>query len=344
MIYQSTEYVKDPLCSVFIFTYNQEKLISQTIESILEQQTDFPFEIIIAEDCGTDKTKEICIRFQKEYPEQIKVIAMDENVGMMRNYHENLYIHARGKYVAQCAGDDYWCDTLKLQKQVEFLKNNLNYGLIHSSVCVLDVDSSSQKEMIKFDLDEGLNEYFFENKTAALTACFRLDIFKQYCDEINPLKQNWHSEDYPMWLYFSGHTKIKVLEEVTAVYRVYADSLSRPKDLDKFLFRIKTRLKFRKFYLNYYKMDKAFCNDIIYLTYMEAQYWAGRAKDKEYCREIGVFYKAQGYVALSLFMRIYEYLPVSFPLVSLFERFLIKYNLIKVKKFINKSYTYNIIK
>jgi len=344
MIYQSPKYVEKPLCSVFIFTYNQEKLISQTIESILEQQTDFLFEIIIAEDCSTDKTKEICIGFQKEYPAKIKVIAMDKNVGMMRNYHENLLNHAKGKYVAQCAGDDYWCDKLKLQKQVEFLESNPYYGLVHTSVCVLDVDSDSKREMIKFDLDEGLNDFFFENKTAALTACFRLNIFKQYCDEIKPLKQNWHSEDYPMWLYFAGHTKIKVMEEVTAVYRVYADSLSRPKDLDKFLFRIKTRLKFRKFYLNYYKMDESFCDDITYLTYMEAQYWAGRAKDKEYCREIGLFYKAHGFTILSLFMRIYEYFPLSFPLVSLFERGLIKFNLIKVKKFTNKSYIYNKIK
>ena len=344
MIYESPDYVKKPLCSVFIFTYNQESLISQTIESILEQQTDFPFEIILAEDFGTDKTKEICIGFQKKHPEKIKVIAMDENVGMMRNYHENLLNHAKGKYVAQCAGDDYWCDKLKLQKQVEFLENNLDYGLIHSSLCVLDVDSGSKKEMIKFDLDEGLKDFFFENKIAALTACFRLDIFKQYCNEINPLKQNWHSEDYPMWLYFAGHTKIKVLEEVTAVYRVYADSLSRPKDLNKFLFRIKTRLKFRKFFLNYYKMDKAFCNDIIYLTYMEAQYWAGKAHDKEYCREIGLFYKANGFLGLSLFMKVYEYLPFLYPVVSLYERVLVKYNLIKVKKFMNKSYTYNRIK
>jgi glycosyltransferase involved in cell wall biosynthesis len=340
MIYQSPEYVKNPLCSVFIFTYNQENLISQTVESILEQETDFSFEIIIAEDCGTDKTKEICIEFQKMYPDRVKVIAMDENVGMMLNYHENLYAHAKGKYVAQCAGDDYWCDKMKLQKQVEFLENNSNYGLVHTSVRVLDVESGRQREMLKFDLDEGLKEFFFENKTAALTACFRLDIFKQYYDEINPLKQNWHSEDYPMWLYFAGHTKIKVIEDVTAVYRVYADSMSRPKDLDKFLFRIKTRLKFRKFYLNYYKMDKPFCDDIIYLTYMEAQYWAGKAGDKEYCNEIKQFYKIHGYVTLSLFMLTYEYLPFSFPIVSIVERFLIKFNLIKIKKFPNKSYMY----
>lgn len=344
MIYQSPEFIKDPLCTVFIFTYNQENLISQTIESILEQETNFQFEIIIAEDCGTDNTKEICIGYQKAHPGIVKVVAMDENVGMFRNYHENILNHAKGKYVAQCAGDDYWCDKLKLQKQVEFLENNSDYGLIHSSVCVLNVDSGSKKEMIKFDLGEGLKDFFFENKIAALTACYRLDIFKQYCKEINPLNQNWHSEDYPMWLYFAGHTKIKVLEEVTAVYRVYADSLSRPKDLNKFLFRIKTRLRFRKFFLNYYRMDESFCEDIIYLTYMEAQYWAGKANDKEYCREIGIFYKAHGFLALSLFMKVYEHLNFLYPAASFFERFLIKFNLIKVKKFVNNSYKYNRIK
>lgn len=340
MIYKSTQYIKNPLCSVFIFTYNQENLISQTIESILTQKTDFPFEIIIAEDCGTDNTKKICLEYQKSHPDLIQVIAMDENVGMVNSYHKNICNHAKGKYIAQCAGDDFWCDNMKLQKQVSFLEINPDYGLIHTSLRVLNVDTGKQWEMIKFDLDEGLEDYFFENKIAALTACFRLDIFKRYYKEINPLNKDWHSEDYPMWLYFAGHCKIKAIEDVTAVYRVYANSLSRPKDPKKFLFRIKTRLKFRKFYLNYYKMDEDFCNDIIYLTYMEAQYWAGRVSDKNYCKEIKNFYKKRGYRALSIFKSIYEYFPFSFPIVSLLERFLIKFNLVKVKKFTKKSYKY----
>lgn len=341
MIYQSLEFVKNPLCSVFIFTYNQENLISQTIESILEQETTFPFEIVIAEDCSTDNTRKICLDFQKKYPEKIKLIAMDKNVGLMLSYHENIYNHAKGKYIAQCAGDDYWIDDLKLQKQVQFLENNPEYGVVHTSMRSLNVDTGAQIDMLKIDLDEGLNDFFFENKVGAPTVCFRLDIFKQYYGEINPLKHNWHSEDYPMWLYFAGRAKIKVIENVSAVYRVHAGSLSRPKDLNQFLFRIKTRMRFRKFYLDYYKMDEEFSNDIIYLTYMEAQYWAGKAGDKEYCREIKEFYKSHGYKASAAFMGIYEHFPSSFPIVSLLQRFLVKNNLIKNKKFTNNSYSYN---
>lgn len=344
MIYKSEKIIENPLCSVFIFTYNQENLVSQTIESILEQECDYPFEIIILEDCSTDRTKEVCLEYQQKYPEKIIIIANDQNLGMVKNYHEKIYEFARGKYVAQCSGDDYWCNPSKLQKQIQFLEDNPDNSLCHTSVRSLNLDSGIQKEMIKYDLNEGLREYFFENKVAALTACFRLETFKKYCDTIDPLSQNWYSEDYPMWLYFAGHSKIKVIEEVTAVYRVYTGSLSRPKDLDKFLFRIKIRMKFKKFYLDYYKMEQSFCDDVIFQTYMEAQYWAAKAKDIDYCIEIGQYYKEHGFIGLSRFMFLYAKAPSLFPAVSLLQRILLRLNLIKTKKFKNNSYYTRILK
>jgi len=115
------------IISIAIVTYNHEKYIAQTIESILMQKTDFPIEIIIGEDCSTDKTREICIDYQEKYPEIIKLVLHPKNVGLYKN---NLaaWIACKGKYVALCEGDDYWTDPLKLQKQVDFLEHNLEYS------------------------------------------------------------------------------------------------------------------------------------------------------------------------------------------------------------------------
>lgn len=110
-----------PLVSIRVATYNHEKFIAQCIEGILMQRADFPYEVVIGEDCSTDKTREIVLAYEKKYPDMIRVLTSERNIGPARN---NLRIQqsCRGKYHAMCEGDDYWIDPLKLQKQVDFME------------------------------------------------------------------------------------------------------------------------------------------------------------------------------------------------------------------------------
>jgi glycosyltransferase involved in cell wall biosynthesis len=103
-----------PLISVLVLTYNQEKFISETINSILSQVCSFSYEIIIGNDCSTDRTTLICEDYVNKFPEKIKLINREKNVGLTKNYVDCLKI-CRGTYIAQCAGDDYWIDKHKLQ-------------------------------------------------------------------------------------------------------------------------------------------------------------------------------------------------------------------------------------
>ena len=105
---------------VAVITYNQEKTIAQTIDSILMQKGDFTLELIVGEDCGGDATREICVAYQKKYPETIKLLLQDTNQGLLKNYIDSIRL-CRGRFIAVCAGDDYWCDEYKLQKQVDSL-------------------------------------------------------------------------------------------------------------------------------------------------------------------------------------------------------------------------------
>src|SRR3954451_4471341 len=105
--------------SALIITYNQEKFIEQAVRSALMQRVNFPYEIVVGEDCSTDGTREIVKRLADENPGRIRAHFRDRNLGMHMN-HRATFAACTGKYVAMLEGDDYWTDPLKLQKQVNF--------------------------------------------------------------------------------------------------------------------------------------------------------------------------------------------------------------------------------
>ena len=103
--------------SVVMLTYNHEKYIAQAIESVLMQETDFHYEIVIGEDCSTDRTREIVIEYQKKYPDKIRTLLHAKNIGGNANYRQT-YSECNGDYIAFLEGDDFWIDRKKLQKQI----------------------------------------------------------------------------------------------------------------------------------------------------------------------------------------------------------------------------------
>lgn len=115
-----------PLVSVRCATYNHEKYIAQALDSFLMQDTNFPFEIVVHDDASTDKTADIIREYEAKYPKIIKPIYETENQfskhdGSLRKILNNA---CKGKYIAYCEGDDFWCDSHKLQKQYEALEEH----------------------------------------------------------------------------------------------------------------------------------------------------------------------------------------------------------------------------
>lgn len=107
-----------PLVSVCTITYNHEQYINEAIESFLMQETDFPFEIVIGEDCSTDSTRVIIDEYVAKYPNIIRLITSENNVGMQENGARTI-LSCIGEYIAFCEGDDYWTDKKKLQIQID---------------------------------------------------------------------------------------------------------------------------------------------------------------------------------------------------------------------------------
>lgn len=109
------------LVSVIMITYNQEAFIDEAIRSVVKQHTTFPYELVIANDASTDATAEHCRLWAERYPDIIRFVDRKENLGLQRNYLD-AYARCRGKYIAICEGDDWWCSRHKLQRQVDYME------------------------------------------------------------------------------------------------------------------------------------------------------------------------------------------------------------------------------
>lgn len=119
--------MKDPKLSVILITYNHEKYIEKALESVLSQVTDFPFEIVIGDDCSPDDTKNIIREYRDKYPDIIRIVHREKNTGRPTlNVYETT-MKCRGDYLAYLEGDDYWTDSDKLQKQMDFLNEHPEY-------------------------------------------------------------------------------------------------------------------------------------------------------------------------------------------------------------------------
>lgn len=216
--------------SVVVFSYNQEKFISQTLDSIIEQKHDFSYEIIIGDDYSVDGTRNILLQYKEKFPSIIKLILNEKNMGMIGNFF-NVMNHCTGKYVMVCAGDDYWLPG-KVKSQIIFMENNTDVGMCCGNVQKLFLNG----KMTATDSPEGPRsiEYLIKRYDMdAVTICLRKNLFLEYIKFIEPTRKNWPMEDYPMCLWFAINSKIYCLSEVLAVYRLSANSITRPYDYNK---------------------------------------------------------------------------------------------------------------
>ncbi|ORV64795.1 sugar transferase [Mycobacterium europaeum] len=129
--------------SIVSTTHNQEAYVRQAFDSFVAQQTDFPFEIVVADDASTDATPEIIRDYATRYPHLFRPIFRPENLGLNANLVGALSI-ARGEYIALCEGDDYWIDPLKLSKQVAFLDHHPETAVCFHPVRVIWDDGSAK--------------------------------------------------------------------------------------------------------------------------------------------------------------------------------------------------------
>lgn len=167
------------------------------MDGFLMQQTDFPIEILIHDDCSTDGTTEIIREYEARYPDLIFPLYEDVNQyqqGKATEIDFYNYRRAQGKYIAYCEGDDYWTDPLKLQKQVDFMEANLDYSVCFHNCFVFDNRNNECSISCQLLADSDVTlDMFLNSKNGVgqpLTMLFRKDMYnlewyknhKRYCD------------------------------------------------------------------------------------------------------------------------------------------------------------------
>jgi glycosyltransferase involved in cell wall biosynthesis len=117
--------------SIVILTYNHAPYIRQALDSVLIQNVNFKYEILVGDDCSSDGSQEILKAYERKYPHIFRLFLRENNIGATKNSFQLLHI-TRGKYIARLDGDDYWSDEYKLQKQIDFLNQRSEYiGCTH---------------------------------------------------------------------------------------------------------------------------------------------------------------------------------------------------------------------
>lgn len=209
--------MRDICVSIFMLTYNQEDLITQAIEGVVMQKTDFRYNLVIGEDFSSDKTRAICEEYAVANPDKIKLLPSKENLGLIKNFIRT-YKECDGKYVAICDGDDYWTDPLKLQKQVDFLEDHPDFGVVFTSFNFLFPDGRMpEKDYSKQASVTTFEDLIFENYICSATAVFRN---KRNPNDFPGWLDTCPYGDWPLYLWATKDgAKIKYLDEVTAVYR-----------------------------------------------------------------------------------------------------------------------------
>lgn len=135
------------MVSICCSTYNHEKYLRKALNGVLMQEVNFKYEILIGEDCSTDKSRDIIEKYVKKFPDIIKPFYRDKNRGALDNNIE-LYDNAKGKYITLLETDDFWINKKKLQKQVDFLENNPEYVAVTCGLYPVDKNGVILKNVI----------------------------------------------------------------------------------------------------------------------------------------------------------------------------------------------------
>lgn len=283
---------EEPILTIFTPTYNQEKYVRKCLDSIVKQETKYKFQVVVSDDCSTDNTRKIIDEYQKKYPNIIKPIYREKNLGPMDNFCQTLNrIHT--KYVALCDGDDFWTDKNKIQLQVDYLESHFETSICCHKTKIFFEDHS-QKESVYPKLKKEnltMEDLLNENFIVANTVMYRW----KYLEEDSFIKEfpsNIVPGDYFVHLMHAKNGNIHFINRIMSNYRRQPSGMwylsSNPNMQNEFF------LKYGKKFLNFFNaVDKKLNlnNDVL----REKRDWIIRGcfvayyKEKKYSRVIPIF-------------------------------------------------------
>jgi glycosyltransferase involved in cell wall biosynthesis len=212
-----------PFISILMITYNHEQYIAQALESILMQQGDIAYEIVIGEDCSTDNTRAIVQEFQQRYPHIIRPLLHPRNIGMMQNFMRT-YEACRGRYIAMLEGDDYWTSPYKLQRQADVLDAHPDIAICFHTVQRFTEDGSSPPDLFPdphYQTISTIEDILQRNFIQSCSAMFRNRLFGNFPPWFGSLKLG----DWPLHILNAQYGNISYISEVLAAYRMHGSGV-----------------------------------------------------------------------------------------------------------------------
>lgn len=252
--------------SIICLSYNHFHYIENALIGFLDQKCNFNFEIVVHDDASSDDSADVIKRYRDKYPDKFKIILQNTN-----QYSQNVNLPlshcfsvAVGQYIAFCEGDDYWTDPYKLQKQVDFLDENPDYGLVFTDFDMLYQErgvirtSCFKSNPKKFPLATTLDRFiFFRSYMAPCTWLMRRAYIYKPVPELVALDSTF------CWLVdILSQTKIYFIDVSTSVYRVLEESASHSKSFSKMLQRESNILRCQEYYSHQFGLPKSIIDSI----------------------------------------------------------------------------------
>lgn len=214
--------INGPVVSVVMIAYNKEAYIADAIKGVVKQRFDAPFELLVLDDCSTDSTAAIIREWQGRYPEVVRYIRNERNLGLQRNYLE-AFRHCRGRYMAICDADDYWCYRGKLKCMVRYMDTHPDCAIsFHRVINYYEASGEKSFSNPATPADTTMNELSRSNYITNLSVMYRRGLV-----DLTRLP-GWiafdRSPDYAMHALYARHGYIHFFKRPMGVYRKTAGS------------------------------------------------------------------------------------------------------------------------
>lgn len=237
----------NPLSSIIIVTYNRAQTLARAIDGVLNQ-TFSDFELIIIDDSSIDDTEKIVKDFQKT-EQRIHYYKNEKKLGIAKSRNRAL-TEAQGKYIAVLDSDDWWLDQNKLKKQVDFLENNPDFGLVGTGVIFFNQQGQETGRTIKAKTDDQIRQIILKtNPIFHSSAVFNRNLALE--TGLYP-ENHTVGEDYDLWLKIGLKAKLANLAEFITAYQKHDQGITWSKKLSAAKDHLKIIKPYKKNYPNYF--------------------------------------------------------------------------------------------
>ena len=227
---------KIPEVSVCVTTYNQSSSIARALDSVLSQEVDFDYEVIVGDDYSTDGTRDILIKYQKDYPSRVYLnLLTDKGEGPpgKENFLSTLEM-CRGKYIAVLEGDDYWTDKNKLEIQRKFLDSNSEFVMCHHSCKTSKEMPNNEREIFnKMNETAGFYDACQITFPFFLSVMFRKDALEG--KNVRYMLEENYVGDWGLWCLVTLKGNSFYMNRIMGYYNVSSLGLSHNIPYDKYL-------------------------------------------------------------------------------------------------------------